>query len=164
MASIPDSLAEAELFGTSKGAFTGAIQRDGAFVRAHGGTIFLDEVGDTAPFLQPKLLRVLEQGEIPIVGGRNRLVDVRLIAATELGVSESQGFRQSLLHRLSGIVIKIPNLSERREDIGLRSIDGNAEHDGENLFGEVGRSPLLALPGEGFSKALIGHGQAMRES
>lgn len=158
MASIPDSLAEAELFGTSKGAFTGAIQRDGAFVRAHGGTIFLDEVGDTAPFLQPKLLRVLEQGEIPIVGGRTRAVDVRLIAATELGVSEDQGFRQSLLHRLSGIVIKIPNLSERREDIGLlaRSIEiGNAENGGENLFGEVGRSPLLAAAwGKFFHKAL----------
>ena len=158
MASIPDSLAEAELFGTSKGAFTGAIQRDGAFVRAHGGTIFLDEVGDTAPFLQPKLLRVLEQGEIPIVGGRNRLVDVRLIAATELAVSESQGFRQSLLHRLSGIVIKIPNLSERQEDLGLlaRSIEiGNAENGGKNLFGEVVRSPLLAAAwGRFFHKAL----------
>ena len=158
MASIPDSLAEAELFGTSKGAFTGAIQRDGSFVRAHGGTIFLDEVGDTAPFLQPKLLRVLEQGEIPIVGGRTRTVDVRLIAATELGVSEDQGFRQSLLHRLSGIVLKIPNLSDRREDIGLlaRSIEsGNAENDEENLFGEVGRSPLLAAAwGNFFHKAL----------
>ena len=158
MASIPDSLAEAELFGTSKGAFTGAIQRDGAFARAHGGTIFLDEVGDTAPFLQPKLLRVLEQGEIPIVGGRTRTVDVRLIAATELGVSEDQGFRRSLLHRLSGIVIKIPNLSERREDIGLlaRSIEtGSTEKGKENLFGEVGHSPLLAAAwGRFFHKAL----------
>ena len=158
MASIPDSLAEAELFGTSKGAFTGAIERDGAFVRAHGGTIFLDEVGDTAPFLQPKLLRVLEQGEIPVVGGRSRAVDVRLIAATELGVSEGQGFRQSLLHRLSGIVIKIPNLSERREDIGplARSIDiGCTEKGEENLFGDLGRSPLLAAAwGQFFHKAL----------
>lgn len=158
MAGITESLAEAELFGTSRGAFTGAVQRQGIFSRANGGTLFLDEVGDTAPHLQPKLLRTLEQGEIQVVGGRSERVDVRIIAATELDVEQEQGFRQSLLHRLSGIVIKIPSLEDRREDIGVLAApcltEASGEGSGASLL-DLSESPRKAAAwGQFFFKSL----------
>lgn len=123
MAAIPPSLAAAELFGAARGAFTGADRkRLGYFARAHRGTLFLDEVGDTPAEIQTLLLRCLETGEIQPVGGElPRTVDVRLVAATdaelEAAVAEKR-FRAPLLHRLSGFQISLPPLRERREDCG----------------------------------------------
>ena len=123
MAAVPPTLATAELFGASRGAYTGADRaRDGLFSRAHGGTLFLDEIGETPAEVQPLLLRALETGEVqPVGGGETRRVDVRLVAATdtdlELAVAEGR-FRAPLLHRLSGYLIRLPPLRRRREDIG----------------------------------------------
>jgi DNA-binding NtrC family response regulator len=119
---IPPNLIESELFGHEKGAFTGAVSaRPGAFERAHGGTIFLDELGELRLDLQPKLLRVLESRETRRVGGSEVLeVDVRIIAATnrELLAAIKEGlFREDLYFRLSVINILLPPLRERRDDI-----------------------------------------------
>ncbi len=119
---IPPELIESELFGHEKGAFTGAIsQRQGAFERAHGGTIFLDELGELRLDLQPKLLRVLENREVRRVGGNDVIeVNVRVIAATNRDlVKEIQAgnFREDLYFRLSVINISLPPLRQRREDI-----------------------------------------------
>ena len=121
-AALPEGLIESELFGHEKGAFTGAqTRRVGRFELAHGGTIFLDEIGELPLQLQAKLLRVLQEGEIePLGGARQRQVDVRVIAATnrdlELEVQESR-FRADLYYRLNAFPIPIPPLRERREDI-----------------------------------------------
>ena len=123
MAAVPPALAAAELFGAARGAYTGADRaREGLFGRAHGGTLFLDEIGETPAEVQPLLLRALETGEIqPVGGGEARRVDVRLVAATdtdlELAVAEEK-FRAPLLHRLSGYLIRLPTLRQRREDVG----------------------------------------------
>ena len=121
-AALPAGLIESELFGHEKGAFTGAIDRRiGRFELAHGGTIFLDEIGDMPPDLQAKLLRVLQEQEFERVGGSNLIkVDVRVIAATnrDLFRSASEGtFRQDLYYRLNVFPIQLPPLRERREDI-----------------------------------------------
>ncbi|HEY6394149.1 MAG TPA: sigma 54-interacting transcriptional regulator, partial [Candidatus Binataceae bacterium] len=121
-AALPVGLIESELFGHEKGAFTGAIDRRiGRFELAHGGTIFLDEIGDMPPDLQAKLLRVLQEQEFERVGGSNLIkVDVRVIAATnrDLLRSASEGtFRQDLYYRLNVFPIQLPPLRERREDI-----------------------------------------------
>ena len=121
-AALPAGLIESELFGHEKGAFTGAIDRRiGRFELAHGGTIFLDEIGDMPPDLQAKLLRVLQEQEFERVGGSNLIkVDVRVIAATnrDLFRSASEGtFRQDLYYRLNVFPIQMPPLRERREDI-----------------------------------------------
>ncbi len=121
---IPSDLLETELFGHIKGAFTGAISgRKGRFELADGGTIFLDEIGDMPLLLQVKLLRVLQEKQIEIVGSSETLdVDVRVIAAThkdlEKAVAEGK-FREDLFYRLNVIPIRIPALKERREDIPL---------------------------------------------
>lgn len=121
---IPDDLLESELFGHVKGSFTGAISnRVGRFEMAHNGTIFLDEIGDMRPNLQVKLLRILQNKELEVVGATQlKKVDVRIIAATnqnlEQLVSEKQ-FREDLYYRLSVIPLTIPPLRERREDIPL---------------------------------------------
>lgn len=122
MAGIPEQLLESELFGHEQGAFTGAIRyRRGAFELAHGGTIFLDEIGDMPLHLQVKLLQVLQNYEIKPVGAENTLdLDVRVIAATNQKLEDeiAQGnFRQDLYYRLSVLMLTIPPLRERKEDI-----------------------------------------------
>ena len=121
-AALPDTLLESELFGHEKGAFTGAVsQRKGRFEQAHGGTIFLDEIGEISPAFQAKLLRVLQEGEFERVGGtRTQKVDVRVVAATnknlENEVKEGR-FREDLYYRLNVMPILMPPLRERVEDI-----------------------------------------------
>jgi two-component system nitrogen regulation response regulator GlnG len=119
IAALPETLADAELFGTAKGAYTGAETRDGYFRRADGGTLFLDEIGEAPLSLQPKLLRALQEGEVQVVGGRTQQVDVRIIAASDANLSDASLFKQPLLHRLAGIRIDVPALSDRREDMGV---------------------------------------------
>ena len=121
-AAIPENLLESELFGHEKGSFTGASQlRVGRFEQAHGGTIFLDEIGDLDQSLQVKLLRVLQEKTIQRVGSsKNIPVDVRIIAATHRNLESmvSEGtFREDLFYRLNVISINIPPLRDRREDI-----------------------------------------------
>ena len=122
MAGIPEQLLESELFGHEQGAFTGAIRyRRGAFELAHGGTIFLDEIGDIPSHLQVKLLQVLQNYEIKPVGAENTLdLDVRVIAATNQKLEDEiarGNFRQDLYYRLSVLMLTIPPLRERKEDI-----------------------------------------------
>lgn len=123
MAAIPPSLAAAELFGASKGAYTGADRfQQGYFRAVDGGTLFLDEIGDTPAEVQPLLLRVLENGEIQPVGSAlAQKVDVRILAATDADLEaqiEAGDFRTPLLHRLASWEIRLPALRERRSDIG----------------------------------------------
>ena len=123
-AAIPLGLLESELFGHEKGAFTGAIaQRIGRFELAHKGTLFLDEVGDIPLELQPKLLRVLQEQEFERLGStRTQRVDVRLLAATNAGLTQmvaEKKFRSDLYYRLNVFPIKVPALRDRREDIPL---------------------------------------------
>ena len=121
-AAIPETLLESELFGHERGAFTGAdARRIGRFEQAHGGTIFLDEIGDLSPDTQSKLLRVLQEKSIQRLGGRETIpIDARVIAAThrdlETAMHEEQ-FREDLFYRLSVVVITLPPLRERRDDI-----------------------------------------------
>ncbi len=121
---IPEGLLESELFGHEKGAFTGAIAtKKGYFELTDGGTIFLDEIGETPSQTQVKLLRVLESGEFMRVGsGELRTADVRIIAATNQDLSrmvQARQFRKDLYYRLKAITIHVPSLRERREDIPL---------------------------------------------
>jgi DNA-binding NtrC family response regulator len=123
-AAIPTELIESELFGHEKGAFTSAIkQRIGKFEQAHNSTIFLDEVGDMSLSAQAKVLRALQENKITRVGGEKDIdVDVRVIAATNknlLKEIEKGNFRMDLYHRLSVILIHVPSLNERRDDIPL---------------------------------------------
>jgi two-component system response regulator AtoC len=121
---IPVELIESELFGHAKGSFTGADrERVGLWEEANGGTIFLDEITETSPLFQVKLLRALQQGEIRRVGSnRTQKVDVRVIAATNRDIEEEvrEGrFRQDLMYRLNAVTIHLPPLRERTEDIPL---------------------------------------------
>ncbi len=122
-AALPTALAESELFGHARGAFTGAERlREGLFERAHRGTLFLDEIGDLDLVIQGKLLRILEDGEVQRLGSSSSFaVDVRVIAAThrDLTAAVEQGrFREDLFQRLAGITLSVPPLRQRREDIG----------------------------------------------
>ncbi|WDR05799.1 nitrogen regulation protein NR(I) [Devosia rhodophyticola] len=123
MAAIPRDLIEAELFGYEKGAFTGANARSsGRFEQAEGGTLFLDEIGDMPMDAQTRLLRVLQEGEYTMVGGRSAIkTNVRIVAAThrDLGQMIRQGlFREDLYYRLNVVPIRLPPLRERVDDIG----------------------------------------------
>jgi formate hydrogenlyase transcriptional activator len=123
-AALPSDLAESELFGHEKGAFTGALsRRTGRFELADEGTLFLDEVGDLSPEIQAKLLRVLQEGEFERLGSsETRSTDVRIIAATSRDLMRAVGegsFRADLFYRLSVVPVAIPPLRERREDIPL---------------------------------------------
>ncbi len=123
-AALPESIAESELFGHTRGAFTGATSdRSGKFEIADGGTLFLDEIGELPPSIQAKMLRVLQSGELQRVGSdKSRHVDVRILAATNRNLKEEveQGrFRRDLYHRLSVFPIRVPPLRERGSDVAL---------------------------------------------
>lgn len=143
-AAIPETLLEAELFGHTRGAFTGAVQsRTGRIEAAHGGTLFLDEIGEMPIALQAKMLRFLECGELQRVGDNETVrVDVRVIAATHqplLERAEERTFRLDLYHRLAVFPVEVPALRERMEDIGLL-----AEHFLEKMGQEMPRKRLSA--------------------
>jgi len=121
-AALTETLLESELFGHEKGSFTGAVGRKrGRFELAHGGSIFLDEIAETTPGFQSKLLRVLEERTLYRVGGVDAIdIDVRVIAATNRDLKEyiaAGGFREDLFYRLNVFPVHMPDLSERREDI-----------------------------------------------
>lgn len=139
-AAIPSELIESELFGHEKGSFTSAIkQRKGKFEQAHGGTLFLDEIGDMSLSAQSKVLRALQENKITRVGSDKDInVDVRIIAATNKNIQEEireNHFREDLYHRISVILIDVPPLNDRKEDIPLF-----AEHFNELICEEYGMS------------------------
>jgi two-component system, NtrC family, nitrogen regulation response regulator GlnG len=140
MAAIPRDLIEAELFGHEKGAFTGAMARSsGRFEQAEGGTLFLDEIGDMPMEAQTRLLRVLQEGEYTMVGGRTPIKsNVRIVAATHRDLSQMirQGlFREDLYYRLNVVPIRLPPLRERVDDIGdlVQHFLREAQNEGEPL-------------------------------
>lgn len=123
-AAIPSELIESELFGHTKGSFTGAVKdKQGKFEQANGGTIFLDEIGDMSLVAQAKVLRALQENRVSPVGSDKEIkVDVRVLAATNKDLKkeiEAGKFREDLFHRLSVIEIRVPSLDERKEDIPL---------------------------------------------
>jgi len=121
---IPETLIDSELFGHARGAYTGATSdRDGVFVEADGGSLFLDEIGDMPLHVQARLLRVLQEGEVRPVGSAEvRIVNVRVIAATHVDLRaavDANRFREDLFYRLNVVALRVPPLRERREDIPL---------------------------------------------
>lgn len=123
-AAIPSELIESELFGHEKGAFTSAIkQRKGRFEQAEGGTLFLDEIGDMSASAQAKVLRALQENKITRVGGEKEIkVNVRILAATNKNLKEeikAANFREDLYHRLSVILVEVPSLNDRTDDIPI---------------------------------------------
>ena len=127
-AAIPPELAEAELFGHTRGAFTGAVQaRRGFFAEANGGTLMLDEIGELPSSVQAKLLRVLQEGEIqPVGAGRVEKVDVRVVACTHRGLADevrAGRFREDLYYRLAVVELVVPPLRDHREDIPALAIE-----------------------------------------
>jgi len=156
MSAIPENLAESELFGHEKGAFSGADQaRPGFFAEAEGGTLFLDEIGLLPMQLQPKLLRVLQDGEFIPVGSRKpRKADVRVVCATNENLKKNvqEGkFREDLYYRIRVMPMRLPPLRERREDIPLL-----VEHLVKKHALRLGRAPLL--PDAEAMRALLDHG------
>lgn len=145
-AAIPSELIESELFGHEKGAFTSAIkQRKGKFEQADGGTLFLDEIGDMSLSAQSKVLRALQENIITRVGSDSPVkVNVRVIAATNKDLAEeikNGTFREDLYHRLSVILINVPSLGSRKEDIPLL-----ANHFIEQICNEYGQPPMEIEP------------------
>jgi DNA-binding NtrC family response regulator len=141
-AAIPSELIESKLFGHEKGSFTSAHKmRKGDFELAHGGTLFLDEIGDMSLSAQAKVLRALQENKITRVGGEKEIpVDVRIIAATNKDLKEAikkGSFREDLYHRLSVIIVEVPPLRNRQEDIALLS-----KHFVEQISLEQGKAPL----------------------
>jgi two-component system, NtrC family, nitrogen regulation response regulator NtrX len=145
-AAIPSELIESELFGHKKGSFTGAIaDKPGKFESASGGTLFLDEIGDMSLDAQAKVLRALQESKITRVGDSKEIkVDVRVLAATnkDLRAEIANGrFREDLYHRLAVIVVKVPSLNERREDIPLL-----LEHFNRRIADDYGHAPKVFTP------------------
>jgi two-component system, NtrC family, nitrogen regulation response regulator NtrX len=145
-AAIPSELIESELFGHKKGSFTGAVaDKAGKFEQADGGTIFLDEIGDMSLDAQAKVLRALQERKIMRVGDSKEIkVDVRVLAATNKDLREeiaSGRFREDLYHRLAVIVVKVPSLNDRREDIPLL-----LEHFNRRIAEEYGHAPKQFAP------------------
>jgi len=139
-AAIPSELIESELFGHEKGAFTSAHkQRKGKFEEAHGGTLFLDEIGDMSMSAQAKVLRALQENRIRRVGGEKEIqVDVRVVAATNKDLRkeiDAGRFREDLYHRLAVIIVQVPSLNDRRDDIPEL-----VEHFIEKVCSEQGRA------------------------
>jgi two-component system response regulator HupR/HoxA len=158
-AAIPDTLLESELFGHKRGAFTGAYEdHAGLFQRANGGTVFLDEIGETSPAFQVKLLRVLQEGEVrPVGAARPVPVDVRIIAATHRDLEQRvrEGlFREDLYYRLAGVTLTMLPLRERVGDIGpiarqlVRDVAAEIGHPGAELPDET-LACLMAYPWPG---------------
>lgn len=145
-AAIPSELIESELFGHEKGAFTSAIkQRIGKFEQANGGTLFLDEIGDMSLSAQAKVLRALQENKITRVGSDKDIpVNVRIIAATNKDLAteiREHRFREDLYHRISVIIIHVPSLNERKEDIPLL-----AEHFNQLICEEYGIPKKIITP------------------
>ncbi|MFM8371227.1 MAG: sigma-54-dependent transcriptional regulator, partial [Bacteroidota bacterium] len=145
-AAIPSELIESELFGHKKGSFTGAIaDKAGKFESATGGTLFLDEIGDMSLDAQAKVLRALQESKITRVGDNKEIkVDVRVLAATNKDLREEIAagrFREDLYHRLAVIVVKVPSLNERRDDIPLL-----LEHFNRRIADDYGHQPKNFLP------------------
>ncbi len=144
-AALPDDLVESELFGHSRGAFTGAVaERPGVFEEAHSGTLFLDEIGELSPRAQAKVLRTVQEGELRRVGENiPRRIDVRLVAATNRDLRQEVGagrFRLDLLYRLDVIRISLPPLRSRRDDIAVL-----AEHFWRDATARLGSRATLSL-------------------
>lgn len=151
---IPRDLLESELFGHEKGSFTGAVsQRRGRFEEAHGGSLFLDEIGDMPHDMQVKLLRVLEERAVQRVGGRGEItVDTRIISATHRNLDkaiEQQRFREDLFYRLSVFPIDLPSLGERREDVPLLVRHFLREDKSGLAFSQAAMDRLVAHPWPG---------------
>lgn len=145
-AAIPSELIESELFGHKKGSFTGAIaDKAGKFESATGGTLFLDEIGDMSLDAQAKVLRALQESKITRVGDNKEIkVDVRVLAATNKDLREEIAagrFREDLYHRLAVIVVKVPSLNERRDDIPLL-----LEHFNRRIADDYGHQPKNFMP------------------
>lgn len=148
---LPDNLLESELFGHRKGAYTGASEdRIGLFQLAHGGSLFLDEIGETSPAFQVKLLRVLQEGEFrPLGSNRAQSVDVRVIAATNRDLAEevrAGRFREDLYYRLATVPVRVPPLRERPMDIPLLA---------QAILLQAGKQ--LGCKATGFSRELLDH-------
>jgi two-component system response regulator HydG len=146
-AALTETLLESELFGHEKGAFTGADKRrEGRFMQADRGTIFLDEIGETSPTMQAKLLRVIQEREIQRVGGEETLsVDVRILAATNRNLEEDvkEGkFREDLYYRLNVVTLNVPPLRERQDDIPLLAQHFLEKYAEKNRKNVKGFSPL----------------------
>jgi two-component system response regulator AtoC len=149
-AAIPPELAEAELFGHARGAFTGAAQaRRGFFAQADGGTLVLDEVGELPLGLQPKLLRALQEGEIqPVGAGRVERVDVRVVASTNrdlLADARAGRFREDLYYRLAVVEVVVPPLRERPEDVAPLAAEFTKRYADRFGMGDVRLSPELLV-------------------
>lgn len=152
-AAIPEALLEAELFGHTRGAFTGAVQsRTGRIEAAHGGTLFLDEIGEMPLALQAKMLRFLEYGELQRVGDNETMrVDVRVIAATHQPLeqrSEEKSFRLDLYHRLAVFPVEVPPLRERMEDLPLLA---------EHILSQLGQKAPRKRLSDAALERLSGH-------
>jgi transcriptional regulator with PAS, ATPase and Fis domain len=175
VATLPETLAEAELFGAARGAFTGADRdRAGVIEASSGGTLFLDEIGDLSPQVQAKLLRVLQEREVRRLGEtRTRPIDLRLVAATHRDLARLAGeglFRNDLLYRIAGITITLPPLRERPKD--LRALLDRAL--GGTPLAPDARTAFLAWPWPGnvrelhsaveASKALAGEGSRVERA